>query len=44
MTEKSHKIPFYRQNVEMGERLKQEILTKVRGALVDTEIGEDGNE
>ena len=26
----------------MGEQLKQEILTKVPGALVDTVIGEDG--
>jgi len=29
------------RNVELGEQLKQEILTKVPGALVDTAIGAD---
>merc|ERR1712179_688767 len=29
------------RNVELGEHLKQEILTKVPGALVDTAIGAD---
>merc|ERR1711970_1417121 len=29
------------QNVEMAERLKQEILNKVPGALVETVLGED---
>jgi len=30
------------QNVNFGEQLKQEILTKVPGALVETVVGEDG--
>jgi len=30
------------RNVESAEHLKQEILTKVPGAIVDTALGEDG--
>jgi len=32
------------QNVELAGQLKEEILTKVPGALVDTTIGEDGED
>ena len=40
----SMKKSIFRQNVELAGQLKEEILTKVPGALVDTIIGEDGEE